>query len=41
MIYEIEMRDLWFLISVVDGMLVCSNFIDYFVIVLDDFGDEI
>lgn len=22
-------------------MLVCSNFIDYFVIVLDDFGDEI
>lgn len=41
MIYETESRDLRFLTTVADGMLVCSNFTDHSVIALDDLGNEI
>lgn len=41
MIYETETRDLRFLTTVADGMLMCSNFTDNSVIALDDLGDEI
>lgn len=30
-----------YLIDIEDGMLICSNFIDYLVLVFDVFGNEI
>lgn len=40
-IFKIELKGLRYFIRIIDDKLVCSNFIEYYVIVLDKTGKKI